>query len=57
MAERHYLTAQCSVCGRNMRLCQDGTIGPHGAKIPGRWPPLSCDGWGQPPAGAVTDAE
>lgn len=49
-----YLTAPCSVCGRQMRLLKDGTIGHHGGIVGDAWPyrrAYRCDGAGRPPAG------
>ena len=51
-AEKNYATAPCSICGRDMRVKKDGTIGHHGGELGKGWMfnrAYSCDGVGQPP--------
>lgn len=38
----------CPVCGRDVSLRKDGSIGRHGTKEPFVWPPEMCSGWGEP---------
>lgn len=39
--------ATCPVCGRQIRVLANGTIGKHGDKT--SWPPKDCDGYRQKP--------